>query len=80
MPVTELYLDRKLKHECTRGCGRPAAPHAQMCDQCAETQLDHQRRCMAQLRELRRDNGLCADCGAASGAAYRCEPCALKRK
>lgn len=74
--MTDLYLDRKLRNECTRGCGREAIDGLQLCDECADVQREHQRRGMQQLRCLRRDNELCADCGAWSGAAYRCAACA----
>lgn len=71
-----LYLQRKLKHECTRGCGREAIDGLQVCEECSEKQRVYQRNCMAFVRELRRDNGLCADCGCASGERYRCDGCA----
>jgi hypothetical protein len=35
---------------------------------------DHAARCLAQLRELRRDNGLCEDCGNAAHGGGECRP------
>lgn len=77
MTAAELRQLRQQHGICTRGCGRPATD-GDYCDACAETQRDHQRRSQAFLRELRRDNGLCADCGAHSGARYRCDSCAYR--
>jgi hypothetical protein len=74
--VITLYLQRKLDGECTRGCGREAIDGLQLCDECAERQREHQRNSAAFVRELRRDNDLCADCGCWSGPRYRCDSCA----
>lgn len=77
--MNALYAQRKVDGICTRGCGRLAADDGQLCAECAESQREHQRRCKAFVRELRRDNGLCADCGAAS-VRYRCVDCATTAK
>lgn len=64
-------------------CQRTACPYdatdGQYCGPHAEAQRDYQRRCMAQRRELRRDNDLCAECGEPS-ATYRCATCQGKRR
>lgn len=78
------YAARKAGGICTqRGCHSLCAEDSLRCSRHADTQREHAKRSAQQVRELRRDNGLCADCPAGvltPSVTYRCPKCAEAKK
>jgi hypothetical protein len=71
------YSERRAASMCKR-CPSTVTS-GDFCPSCAAKQREHDRRSKAFVRALRRDNGLCADCGRES-EPYRCATCTHERK
>lgn len=77
-PAAVLYAERKAASECL-WCGIPAAPDSAYC--CVHRDITRRQKAAhaKRVKDVRRTNGMCADCGRRKSKTRYCNECRPRR-